>query len=208
MTQNVQGIGSVLVSCAFCGAALKRTPSKAEGRSYCSAEHYQADRPNWPRKPRPDTGVRKAPYVTRPCAFCGTPVERLASATGDRVFCSRACNGAQAKKEGRAGRPGKLPVGTVRNASQGYRIVMVGKGHPMANSAGWCPEHRFVMAEHLGRPLLATENVHHVNGVRSDNRLENLELWSRSQPAGQRAADLLAWAREIVDTYGPISDRI
>jgi len=63
-------------------------------------------------------------------------------------------------------------------------------------------QHRVVMAEHIGRPLTREETVHHVNGDRSDNRLENLELWSSSQPAGQRVADKVAWAREILSRYG------
>lgn len=64
-------------------------------------------------------------------------------------------------------------------------------------------QHRVVMEEHLGRPLLPTENVHHVNGVRTDNRLENLELWSKSQPCGQRVADKVAWAKELLALYEP-----
>ena len=52
-------------------------------------------------------------------------------------------------------------------------------------------EHRIVYEELLGRPLTPDETVHHKNGNRADNRPENLELWFKGQPAGQRVSDLI-----------------
>ncbi len=62
-------------------------------------------------------------------------------------------------------------------------------------------EHVLVMEEHIGRYLLDRENVHHLNGVRDDNRLKNLELWIKTQPSGIRVEDAVNWAHEIIERY-------
>jgi len=66
-------------------------------------------------------------------------------------------------------------------------------------------EHRLIMEAHLGRTLLPNQTVHHVNGDRLDNRLANLELWSGSQPPGQRIKDKVAWAKSLIELYGDVA---
>lgn len=67
----------------------------------------------------------------------------------------------------------------------GYRMLL-DRSHPRARKSGYVLEHIVVMERMLGRFLLPKETVHHINGIRSDNRPENLELWDSGHPYGQR----------------------
>lgn len=89
---------------------------------------------------------------------------------------------------------GQYAVGSVTDDPSGYTITKVPAGTPgvklqSRGRSNWMWTHRYVMQTVLGRPLLKTERVHHINGKRNDNRPENLELWKGSHPSGVRAAD-------------------
>lgn len=69
--------------------------------------------------------------------------------------------------------PGRGDVG-YKLREDGYVDIWM-PDHPDASRRGYIREHRLIMGQHLGRRLLDTEDVHHKNGDRADNRLENLE---------------------------------
>jgi hypothetical protein len=101
-------------------------------------------------------------------------------------------------------RPKGVSRGSKGWTTNGYSYVPVGKEERhLTGGAAYEAEHRLVMARRLGRPLTADENVHHRNGDRMDNRIENLELWSVWQPSGQRVRDKVQWAIELLARYAP-----
>lgn len=105
-----------------------------------------------------------------------------------KIFCSHKCHG-----EWNRGKNNPTYKGGHLN-KQGYIVLSV-KG----NQIKQC---RHVMEHLLGRKLASHEQVHHKNGNRSDDKIENLELWSVSHPYGQRIEDKIKWCIEALATYG------
>ena len=149
--------------------------------------------------------------VRRSCATCGLPFQPVGARS---KYCSDACKYGtlECQNCGKQYVPGRherdrfcspgcaytfgAPVGSRRYTAEGYVQVKPPLNTPGVTnhgkySGGWILEHRLVMQEMLGRPIEPTETVHHKNGIRDDNRPENLELWKQKfqQPYGVRAAD-------------------
>lgn len=129
----------------------------------------------------------------RNCEHCGKVFRYRRTGNAGR-YCSRACLYAGDKGErspawkgGRHKKPG------------GYVAVFVESG----GHGKYVLEHRHVMEQQLGRPLHKDEVVHHKNGVRDDNRPDNLELWTTLHPPGQRVEDKVEFAVMILKRYRP-----
>jgi len=166
--------------CAIPGCEGTFYARTASDRRYCSARCKDMANRN-----------RRA----RDCLGCGTTFE-LATSEPD-VYCSRECYIEYRRK---------AAVGRKRETADGYVVVFL-PGHSEAQATGWVMDHRAVMVDMLGRPLLPGENVHHKNGQRDDNDPGNLELWVTSQPSGKRPEDLVAFSRLMLSRYGDDAER-
>lgn len=146
--------------CAGCSTAF--TAYHINRHKFCSAACRQkASRPKakraWTRRAGKECEGCKAPFLP---------------ATKAARFCSRAC-----LYTWLTGPTSPSWKGGRITGAEGYVRVMC-KGHPKADPSGYVSEHRLVMEKSLGRQLEDHETVHHINGVRADNRVENLQLRS------------------------------
>jgi hypothetical protein len=153
-----------------CGEPVKRT-FRGVGLGYSEVHHAAVQKQAQPKtKTKIDTSICRD-------GTCAEPVQR--NKNGHSMgYCQPHWLAANGKLR---------PVGSRYILKGGYVTIKLEDGRII-------PEHRAVMEAHLGRRLLPTETVHHINGVRDDNRLENLELWYSPQPYGQRVEDLLRYA--------------
>lgn len=119
-------------------------------------------------------GIRRWKGTLVVCPYCSKEFPRRAKGPKQSIYCSVACRNKTFSGSNHAGWKG----GTV--TKYGYRMLWVNGAKVM--------EHRLVMEQHLQRSLTNDESVHHINGDKLDNRIENLELRSKNHGAGIRFA--------------------
>lgn len=146
------------------------------------------------------TSDGRFPLDVATCVTCGVlfPVYKL----GVKA-CSKSCG---AKARDQSGAASSTWNGGKTKTTAGY-VMERAPDHPDAYDNGYVMQHRLVMEQVLGRKLESWERVHHKNGIRTDNRPENLELWivkgqSKKDPAGQRADDLIELLVSKAERYG------
>jgi hypothetical protein len=164
----VKGAPRPVKKCAHCGGdfTLLKTYSR-----YCSRECLTASRLKRREEHLGDTPTH--------CQKCGGPIALEGRLRGQK-YCSHACAFSE-----RAGENHPNWQGGRHLDPDGYVRITTPKGR--------MPEHQVVMEQQLGRELYPHEKVHHKNGIRADNAPDNLELWVKAHPAGQRIEDLLNW---------------
>lgn len=179
------------------GCAVEGCDRKAVTRGWCHGHYLR-----WSR-----TGdVRAEVPLRRPEQDrCALPeCERGAHSGG---YCRSHARRLRLYGDPEGGRPARTVTGRGHLNNGYWEVTVPTEERHLTNGVEHVGEHRLVMARALGRPLRADEFVHHLNGDRLDNRLENLELWSTAQPKGQRVTDKVAWAWSLIERYDPAHER-
>lgn len=196
------------VSCRECGKEVTRRSAR-----FCKEACRAAYRAKHGRvyAKRSDAGSTKSPWVERACDGCGSTVRRRSSEVRSEVYCSHRCYLDHGVRHFPTKAPHRRKFDLVVELASGPHNARINAGgyvdvyvpeHPYARSNRVLGHHRLVMEDRLGRYLGADEMVHHKNGDRQDNSIENLELCTRYQPPGQRVEDQVAHARRVLAKYG------
>lgn len=167
---------------------MRAYPSRAgKVPRFCSHECYAAGKVI-------NEGIR----VYGACVRCGGPIMARRRPDGSlrtppksQRYCSQSCQVSSQPRQKNNG------VGFIDK--WGYRVLI--------RDGRQIPEHRFIMEFILGRSLFAEETVHHKNGVRTDNRPNNLELWSSRHGKGQRVEDKIDFCVDFLKQYPEFLER-
>lgn len=176
------------------GSRLCRQCEKPLGphaTKYCSLQCYGIASRGVPK-----AGAVPLVYVCKHCEKEFT--DRRHGKQADRIYCSRRCANLANPSRNALGRPGDRKFIETRS---GYVVLCNEKGRYQL-------EHRAVMEQMLGRKLkpFPQETVHHKNGIKTDNRPENLELWTSNHGSGQRATDAVRCPLSDGGSAGLLSD--
>jgi hypothetical protein len=232
-------VDRVRVACAACGKEIEKyllqVQQNKTGRFFCSKEcqHEVGAKPRTvPRKTcewcasefvsygdSPGRFCTKACYdawqrkdrVQKLCEVCGEEFMLKPSQDKHRTgrWCSRTCESASRLKRPLDRQHNERPAVLDK---AGYVRVFEPE-HPRAMKGGWVFEHRHVMEQHLGRQLARDEHVHHINGQKDDNRLENLVVLGHSEHSSltgrERTEALLKLQAELAEyrrRFGTLED--
>ena len=164
--------------CPICGVRFYVSPKRlirTKGNIYCSRKCQSDD---------PKNGLKEA---NRHCKRCGNPfyAKRGDIDRGYGNYCSKVCSSLSTVPRG----PDSVRYRGQTN-NNGYIYSIAPTGHPKATKHGYVPLHTLILEDHIGRYLSDDEVVHHINHIRDDNRIENLQLMNIIEHHKMHAAEL------------------